>query len=194
MSIDAQSTSKRIGRTKRTRLLWMTPLIITALTSIALGIQFLISDISTFRPNLTKFRRLIDEQRAATPQLPEFLTLCLKREPGADRHVARVLLVECNLNETSIKQWHARNFFWLLSVKWHFTTEERHLIYCRFVHDGVGHLGIQFAAQKLYQKPLAGLSHRELASLVVFSRSPASFIKNQSRLDRETGHFLEKFP
>ena len=65
-------------------------------------------------------------------------------------------------------------------------------MYCRFISDLDEHWGIQHVAQKLYQKPLSALNDHELASLVVFSRSPTRFISDRAKLDEATDRLLNE--
>ena len=136
--------------------------------------------------------KLVEEQRAATPDLPPFLQSCLAHEAGNDAHIARVLLAEHGLNHTSGLRWAVRSTFWQWSLKWHLSVEERQLLYCRFISDLDEHWGIQHVAQKLYQKPLSALNDHELASLVVFSRSPTRFISDRAKLDEATNRLLNE--
>lgn len=172
------------------RLLWLLPLLALLFALAGTGFLFLRSDIDSFRPRLPKMMKLVEEQRAATPDLPPFLQSCLAHEAGNDAHIASVLLAEHGLNHTSGLRWAVRSSFWRWSLKWHFSVEERQLLYCRFISDLDGHLGIQHVAQKLYQKPLSALNDHELASLVVFSRSPTRFMRDRARLNEATEHFL----
>jgi hypothetical protein len=156
------------------------------------GFLFLRSDIYSFRPRLPKVMKLVEEQRAATPQLPPFLRRCLAHEAGNDAHIARVLLAEHGLNHTSGLRWAVRSTFWRWSLKWHLSVEERQFLCCRFISGLDGHQGIQHLAQKLYQNPLSALNDHELASLVVFSRSPTRFISNRAKLDEATDRLLDE--
>jgi hypothetical protein len=96
------------------------------------------------------------------------------------------------MNHSSRWRWHVRQWCWLISVKWHLKKEERHLIYCRFISDASGNLGIQHVAQRLYQKPLADLNHRQLASLVIVSRVTSVYLRDRARLDRDTEQILRE--
>lgn len=136
--------------------------------------------------------KLVEEQRAATPDLPPFLQSCLANGAGNDAHIARVLLAEHGLNHASSLRWAVRSTFWQWSLKWHLSVEERQLLYCCFISDLDGHRGIQQVAQKLYQKPLSALNDHELASLVAFSRSPTRFIGDRGRLDEATDRLLNE--
>lgn len=172
------------------RLLWLLPLLALLFALAGTGFLFLRSDIYSFRPRLPKMMKLFEEQRTATPQLPAFLRRCLATETGNDAHIARVLLSEYGMSHTRGYRWAARWIFWRWSLKWHLSVEERQLLYCHFISDLDGHRGIQHVAQKLYQKPLSALNDRELASLVVFSRSPTRFMRDRARLDEATAQFL----
>lgn len=119
-----------------------------------------------------------------------FLQRCLEDEAGNDAHVARVLLGEFGLNHTSGLQWAVRWTFWRWSLKWHLSVHQRQLLYCRFISDLDGHLGIQHVAQKLYQKPLESLRDRELASLVIVARSPFRFLRDRRLLHESTERLL----
>jgi|GEM_PF-5624893 hypothetical protein len=83
-----------------------------------------------------------------------------------------------------------RSIFWRWSLKWHLSVEERQLLYCRFISDLDEHLGIQHLAEKLYQKPLDALDDRQLASLVIVSRSPYRYLRDRAKLDEATVQFL----
>jgi hypothetical protein len=72
----------------------------------------------------------------------EFLARCLDHEAGNESHIVRCLLTEAGMNHSSRWRWHVRQWCWLISVKWHLKKEERHLIYCRFISDESGNLGI----------------------------------------------------
>lgn len=172
------------------RQIWLLPLLVVSLAVTGLCILFLRSDIQSFRPRLAKIMKLVEEQRAATPQLPPFLRQCLAHEAGNDAHIARILLAEHGLNRCRGSRWAVRWTFWRWSLKWHLSVEERQLLYCRFISDLEDHLGIQHVAQKLYQKPLEALNDRELASLVIVSRSPTRFIRDRARQDEATAQFL----
>ena len=154
------------------------------------GGLFLRSDIYSFRPRLPKVMKLVAEQRSATPQLPPFLQRCLAHEAGNDAHIARVLLMKYGLSHTSGYRWAVRWTFWRWSLKWHLSVEERQLLYCRFMSDLDDHLGIQYVARKLYQKPLEALNERELASLVIVSRAPARLLRDRPRLAEATEWLL----
>lgn len=172
------------------RLLWLLPLLVLLFALTGTGFLFLRSDIYSFRPRLPKIMKLVEEQRAATPQLPPFLQRCLAHEAGNDAYIARALLAENGLNHTSGLRWAVRSTFWRWSLKWHLSVEERQLLYCRFIYALDDHFGIQHVTQKLYQKPLEALNDRELASLVIVSRSPARFLRNRPRLDDATESFM----
>ena len=172
------------------RLLWLLPLLALLFALAGTGFLFLRSDIYSFRPRLPKIMKLVEEQRTATPDLPPFLQSCVAHDAGNDAHIARVLLSEYGLSHTGGYRWAVRWTFWRWSLKWHLSVQQRQLLYCRFISDLDGHLGIQHVAQKLYQKPLESLSDRELASLVVFSRSPTRFMRDPARLDEATEQFL----
>jgi hypothetical protein len=166
-------------------------MLVILLSVTGLGILFLRSDIQSFRPRLPKIMKLIEEQRAANPQLPPFLQRCLAHEAGNDAHIARVLLSEYGLNRTSGYRWAVRSTFWRWSLKWHLSVQERQLLYCRFISDLDDHFGIQHVARKLYQKPLEALTDRELVSLVIVSRSPTRLLRNRVELDTATNRFLD---
>lgn len=173
------------------RLIWLVPLVDVLLMVAGVSIFFLRSDIWSFRPRLPKIMKLVEEQRAATPQLPPFLRHCLGHAAGNDAHIARVLLCDYGLNHTSgHRHWVVRWTFWRWSLKWHLRVEERQLLYCRFISDLDDHLGIQHVALKLYQKPLEALNDREPASLVVVSHSPTIFLRDRAKLDQATEQFL----
>jgi hypothetical protein len=174
------------------RLLWLIPLIFALLIGLGLGLVFLRSELTTFRPRLPGIMRLVEEQRTATPKLPAFLSRCLEHEAGNDIHITRRLLTEFGVNDTTRRRRMARQWCWWISLKWHLNIEDRRLIYCRFIPDNSGNLGIQHVAQKLYQKPLTALNDRELASLVIVSRAPSVYLRDGARLDRDTEHFLKE--
>jgi len=177
-------------RRRVVHLLWLLP-VVTILSAGAISVGFFLrSDILTFRPRLPQIKMLIKEQRSATPKLPAFLSRCLNHEAGNDIHVVRCLLFEFGLNRTSHRRWIARQTFWTVSVKWHLSIEERQFLYCRFMANITGNKGVQHAAQKLYQKPLDSLDDHQLASLVVYSRSPVTYIRNRHKLDETTKRFL----
>jgi hypothetical protein len=173
------------------RLLWLIPAL-----SMLLGILFwggglfLRSDIYSFRPRLPKIMKLVEEQLAETPFIPPFLARCIEHEAGNDFHVTRVLLGNFGLNETTSLRRHVRQIFWRISLKWHLSVQDRQLLYFRHMADLEGHMGIQHVARKLYQKPLVALDDRQLASLVVVSRSPARYLRDRARLDEVTDQFL----
>jgi hypothetical protein len=166
------------------RLIWLLPLLVVSLAVTGLGILFLRSDIQSFRPRLPKIMKLVEEQRSATPKLPPFLLRCLAHEAGNDAHIARVLLSEYGLSHTRGYRWAVRWTFWRWSLKWHLSVEDRQLLYSRFMSDLDDHFGVQHVAQKLYQKPLDALDDRQLASLVVVSRSPARFMHDRALLEK----------
>lgn len=175
---------------KLLRMVWRVLLVIILLALTSVSILFVRSDIGSFRPRLPKIMKLVEEQRAATPQLPPFLRQCLTHEAGNDAHIARRLLAEHGLNRCRGIRWMVRWTFWRWSLKWHLSVEERQLLYCRFISDLEDHLGIQHVAQKLYQKPLEGLDDRHLASLVVAARSSARYLRDHGRLNEATEQFL----
>lgn len=178
-------------RWRRVRLLlWLLPLLALLFALAGTGFFFLRSDIYSFRPRLPKIMKLVDEQRAATPQLPSFLQRCLAHEAGNDAHIARILLGKYGLFQTSNTRRLVRWKYWQWSLKWHLSEEERQLLYCRFISDLENHLGIQHVAQKLYQKPLMALTDHELASLVVLSRSPVTYLRDAAKLNEATEQFL----
>lgn len=201
MSVELQLSMSRMSpkvaqvhgiswRRRLVHLLWLLPVAtIVSAGAIIVGL-FLGSDCMTFRPRLPQVNRLIEEQRNATPELPSFLSRCLTCEAGNDIHVARCLLSEFGLNHTSHRRWIVRHGFWWASVKWHLSVEDRQLLYCHFITDLAGNLGIQHVAQKLYQRPLGSLDDHQLASLVVFSRSPSTYMRNREKLDETTKRFL----
>ena len=172
------------------RLLWLLPLLALLFALAGTGFLFLRSDIYSFRPRLPKIMKLVEEQRAATPQLPPFLQRCLAHQAGNDAHIASVLLGDYGLNHTTSLRWAVRSTFWRWSLKWHLSVEERQLLYCRFISDLDEHWGIQHVAQKLYQKQLKGLDDRQLASLVVVARSPVRYLRDRARLNEATEQFL----
>ena len=174
------------------RLFWLIPALLILLGILLAGGFFLRSDIYSFRPRLPKIMKLVEEQRAETPELPPFLQSCLAHEAGNDAHIARILFGDYGLNHTTNFRWAVRSTFWRWSLKWHLSVEERQLLYCHFISDLDGHLGIQHVAQKLYQKPLSALNDHELASLVVFSRSPTRFISDRAKLDEATDRLLDE--
>lgn len=154
------------------------------------GGLFLRSDIYSFRPRLPKIMKLVDEQRAGTPVIPPFLARCVEHEAGNDFHITRVLLCELGLNETTSLRWHVRQILWRISLKWHLSVQDRQLLYLRYMADLEGHMGIQHVARKLYQKPLEALNDRQLATLVVFSRSPMRYMRDRALLEKLTDEFL----
>lgn len=172
------------------RLLWLIPALLILLGILLAGGLFLRSDIYSFRPRLPKIMKLVEEQRAQTPVIPPFLARCVEHEAGNDFHVTRVLLGNFGLNETTSRRWHVRQILWRFSLKWHLSVQDRQLLYCRFMSDLDDHYGIQHVAQKLYQKPLEALTDRELASLVIVSRSPVRYLRDRARLDDVTERFL----
>ena len=174
------------------RLLWLLPLLALLFALGGTGFLFLRSDIYSFRPRLPKIMKLVEEQRAATPQLSPFLQRCLAHQAGNDAHIARVLLGDYGLNHTTSFRWAVRSTFWRWSLIWHLSVEERQLLYCRFISDLDEHWGIQHVAHKLYQKPLKGLDDRQLASLVVVARSPVRYLRDRARLDEATDRLLDE--
>lgn len=134
--------------------------------------------------------KLVEGQRAETPVIPAFLARCIEHEAGNDFHITRVLLCEFGLNETTSLRWHMRQILWRISLKWHLSVGDRQLLYFRHMADLEGHMGIQHVARKLYQKPLEALDDRQLASLVVVSRSPTRFLHDRAKLDEATEKFF----
>ncbi len=172
------------------RLLWLIPALLMLLGVLLAGGLFLRSDIYSFRPRLPKIMKLVDEQRAGTPVIPPFLARCVEHEAGNDFHITRVLLCELGLNETTSLRWHVRQILWRISLKWHLSVQDRQLLYLRYMADLEGHMGIQHVARKLYQKPLEALNDRQLATLVVFSRSPMRYMRDRALLEKLTDEFL----
>lgn len=168
------------------RLLWLIPALLMLLGILLAGGLFLRSDIYAFRPRLPQIMKMVEEQRVETPVIPPFLARCVEHEAGNDFHITRVLLSQFGLNETTSLRWQARQVMWRMSLKWHLSVEERQLLYIHHVSDLEGHWGIQHVARKLYQKPLEDLDDRQLASLVVFSRSPSRFLRDRALLDKFT--------
>jgi membrane peptidoglycan carboxypeptidase len=99
-----------------------------------------------------------------------------------------------DLKQTTHTRQHARVAGLTMLVKWHLKKEERQLLYCHFISDQSGHLGIQHVSQKLYQKPLTALNERELASLVIVSRAPRIFLRDKTKLDLATTRFMAELP
>ena len=172
------------------RLLWPVPALLMLTGVLLAGGLFLRSDIYSFRPRLPKIMKLVEEQRAQTPVIPPFLARCVEYEAGNDFHVTRVLLGNFGLNETTSLRWHVRQILWRISLKWHLSVQDRQLLYFRNMADLEGHVGIQHIARKLYQKPLEVLDDRQLATLVVVSRSPTRFLHDRAKLDEATEQFL----
>lgn len=172
------------------RRLWLIPLLIVLLVFAGVGVLFLRSDYFAFRPRLPRIMKLVEEQRAATPQIPAFLARCIDQTYGEDVYVARHVLWEFGMNETTHSRWIVRQYFWQASLKWHLSREDRRLIFCHFISDLDGHLGIHHVAQKLYQKPLVALDDRQLASLVAVARSPTRYLSDRAKLDEATERLL----
>jgi hypothetical protein len=168
--------------------------LIVLLAIMGIGIILTYSDFTTFRPRLPQIMRIVEHQRIATPLIPSFLSRCLDHAAGNDLHVSRCLLMEFGLNQTTHKSWHARHAGWTILVKWHLKKEDRQLLYCHFISDLSGNLGIQHVSQKLYQKPLTALNERELASLIIVSRSPVTFLRDKTKLDFATTRFMAELP
>ena len=150
------------------------------------------SDIYSFRPRLPKIMKLVEEQRAQTPVIPPFLARCVEHEAGNDFHITRVLLGNFGLNETNSLRWHVRQILWRISLKWHLSVQDRQLLYFRYMADLEGHMGIQHVARKLYQKPLEALDERQLASLLIFSRSPMQFMRDRALLEKLTDEMVSE--
>jgi hypothetical protein len=175
-------------------LLWLIPLLIALLVILGIGASLLYFDLTTFRPRLPHIMKIVEYQRMATPVIPSFLSRCLDHEACDDLYISRCLLMEFGLNQTTSKRWHARHAGWTMLVKWHLKKEERQLLYCHFISDQSGHLGIHHVSQKLYQKPLTALNERELASLVIVSRAPGIFLRDKTKLDLATTRFMAELP
>jgi hypothetical protein len=103
-----------------------------------------------------------------------------------------VLLGKFGLNETTSLRRHVRQIFWRMSLKWHLSVEDRQLLYFRHMADLEGHMGIQHVARELYPKPLEALNDRQLAALVIISRSPARFLRDRALLEKFTDEFLNE--
>ena len=174
------------------RRVWLIPLLIALLIILGLGALILRSDLRTFRPRLPKIIKLVEEQRLATPTIPAFLSRCLDHEASNDFHITRCLLMEFGMNHTTHRRWILRQWCWLVSIKWHLKKQERQWIYCRFVSDSSGQLGIQHLADKLCQKPITAMNDRELATLVVASRVPSVYLHDRAKLDAHTDRFLKE--
>ncbi|MBK8090667.1 MAG: transglycosylase domain-containing protein [Verrucomicrobiaceae bacterium] len=174
------------------RLFWLVPALLMLLGILLAGGLFLRSDIYSFRPRLPKIMKLVEEQRAGTPVIPPFLARCIEHEAGDDFHITRVLLGNFGLNETTSLRWRVRQILWRISLKWHLSVQDRQLLYFRYMADLEGHMGIQHLARKLYQKPLETLDERQLASLLIFSRSPMQFMRDRALLEKLTDEMVSE--
>jgi len=174
------------------RLLWPVPALLMLTGVLLAGGLFLRSDIYSFRPRLPQIMKLVEEQRAGTLVIPPFLARCVEHETGNDFHFTRVLLGNFGLNQTTSLRRNVRQIFWRISLKWHLSVQDRQLLYFRYMADLDGHMGIQHVARKLYQKPVEALDDHQLATLVVFSRSPTRFMRDRTLLDKLTDEFLAK--
>lgn len=175
------------------RLLVLIPMISIGLLMAGVGLVFLRSDVRSFRPRMEKIRQMVEVQKLATPALPPFLIQCLHAGGGAPDHfTARCLLMRNGLSETAAWHWHFRTLFWSWSLYWHFTAEERGLLYCACLNDGAGQTGIHHLSMRLHGRPVEKLTEPELAALAVVSRSPIIFLKNRPRLDTLSGDLLRR--
>lgn len=174
------------------RLLWQIPLAVVALCVAGLGALFLRSDVRSFRPRLPEIRKIIEVQKAATPTMPPFLISCLRAEGAPDQFTARCLLSQFGLDDTNSLHRHARALLWKGSLYWHLSGEERDLLYCAFMNDGAGGLGIHHLASSLFGRPVEELTASELATLAVASTSPSRFIKDHALLETYSGKLLHR--
>ncbi|WP_449068419.1 hypothetical protein [Prosthecobacter sp.] len=186
--------SKNVSWRRVMRLVWLVPVVLASLLALGLGTLFLRNDILSFRPHLPDLTKMVDLQRAATPQVPDFFVRCLERDPWSDMDsfTARQLLHRYGYGRTNSMRWHLRALLWSASLKWHFGKADRTLLLCAFLEDGHGKAGVHHLAQGLLGKPLEQLNRGELARLAVASGSPHYWSSRPKELQQRGDELLKR--
>lgn len=189
-----EETSKDVSWRRILRLAWLVPVVLVFLLALALGGLFLGNDIVSFRPHLQDLTKMVDLQRAATPQVPDFFVRCMERHPWSDMDsfTARQLLHRYGYGRANSARWHLRAVLWSASLKWHFGKADRTLLFCAFLEDGRGNAGVHHLAHRLLGKPLEQLDRGELARLAVASDSPHYWPSKPKELQQRGEELLKR--
>ena len=158
-------------------------------TSVAL---FAAYDFSAFQSRREEIRAL----GLQTP-LPASLTelMRVEYEKNGSAHItARILINELAISRQGNGElgWHSIFATWTFLAHLHLSEQEQYAIIAANSYMGHGRFGYAPEAQARFGKPISSLNDKELATLIVLTRSPSRFEEEPELLQISRDELLSK--
>lgn len=139
-------------------------------------LAFLYYDVTEFQTRRDDIGQLIAAAQPAQRTPPEMLRKLLLTEHHGDLSLeaARLLLFKLDVPNAWLHgmSWQLNSSLWWLLVRMHLSADEQLTIICSSTFMGRRAYGFEAGAQTYFERQLTRLTDKELATLVIYPRSP----------------------